>query len=85
MTKWDKFKCSLGIHGEEKNIGIGYGSLFIQGHQLRTECRLYKCMRCGHESGQVTCPELPDWTPKNVSAEMVRASSRFKLFNATNN
>jgi hypothetical protein len=80
MTKWEKFKCAIGLHGKEKNIGMGYGSLNIQGHQLRTECRLFKCVRCGRESGQVICPEMPSWPPQSVTAESVRSTSRFVMF-----
>lgn len=74
-----KIKCFFGIHDHE-NIGMGYGGLFTHGQRLQTEARLYRCRRCGKESGQVKCPQLINWGFINISADEVRMTSRFKEF-----
>lgn len=75
------FLCrEFGIHGDLENIGIGFGGLYVDGHHLQTECRLWRCTRCGEELGYVTCPSLHNWGRVSVSPEFVKSVDRFRMF-----
>jgi len=84
MTKWERVKCAIGLHGDLENTGAGVGSVLIQGHQLATSCRVWQCVRCGKEFGRVTCPRIPGWGPESVPPEFVRKTSRYRDFDTAN-
>jgi len=85
MTRWERIKCMLGFHGHQTNTGAGRGSLIVEGHQLVTECRIWRCDRCGAEEGVVTCPSLAGWGSQTVSADFVRRTSGYRDFDTANN
>jgi len=80
MTKWQQIKCAIGIHGSKENIGAGRGGTIIQGRQFETECRLWRCSRCGKEVGVVTCPSVSGWGMVNVPPEFIRRTSGYSDF-----
>jgi hypothetical protein len=72
--------CKLGMHGKMVNTGLGWGGVFLQGRHLGTECRTWRCERCGIEIGVVKCPLLPNWGPEWTTAEFVRKTTDYRRF-----
>jgi len=80
VSIYDKIKCAVGWHPDTENIGAGIGSALLQGHQVVTECRIWRCRKCGHECGRVTCPQVQGFGHKDVDPEFVRKTSRYQDF-----
>ena len=80
MTTWQRIKCAMGLHGDCDNIGEGHGGALIQGRHIQTVCRVYRCVLCGREFGEVTCPQVHMFGSRSVSADFVRGTSGYREF-----
>ncbi len=76
----EKIMCAIGMHGSAINIGAGSGGVLVQGRHLMTECRIWKCERCGKEWAKVTCPQCPGITDIPVTPEFVRRTLDYTEF-----